>query len=280
MSDADHDPPVEAPLDPRDELRALTTAVIAHADALAVRGVQRVPARPLPRSAPAVEPRTEPAPPAPTPLAPPEPTRPQVARGAEGLDAIRAELGDCQRCKLARGRVQLVYGQGDPGARLMFVGEGPGRDEDLSGEPFVGAAGALLTRMIQAMGLSREAVYIANVVKCRPPENRDPEPDEIALCLPFLLAQIEAVAPDVIVTLGRPAAQSLLRTSESITRMRGSWRTLTLAGREIRVMPTFHPAYLLRNAEAKRPAWEDLKQVMAALRGLGHLPPAGSPGVR
>ena len=276
MSDSDLDPPVDAPLDPRDELRALTSAVIAYADGLAIRGVKRVPSHPLPRKAvatpePAAPPLPEPPPPART-----EPARPPVPRGAPGLIAVRTELGDCQRCKLARDRVQLVFGQGDPEAPLMFVGEGPGRDEDLAGEPFVGAAGALLTRMIQAMGLSRETVYIANVVKCRPPENRDPEPDEVETCLPFLLAQIEAVAPAVIVTLGRHAAQSLLRTSEPITRMRGSWRSVTVAGREIRVMPTFHPAYLLRNADAKRPAWEDLKLVMAALRGMGHLLPAGS----
>jgi DNA polymerase len=138
-----------------------------------------------------------------------------------GLQGVREELGDCQRCKLCSTRTHIVFGVGSPAARLMFVGEGPGRDEDLQGEPFVGRAGQLLTRMISAMGLSRQEVYIANIVKCRPPQNRDPEPDEVAACEPFLMRQISVVQPDVIVALGRYAAQALLRDSTAISRLRG-----------------------------------------------------------
>ncbi|MFH2010601.1 MAG: uracil-DNA glycosylase [bacterium] len=191
--------------------------------------------------------------------------------GARGLERIRADLGDCQRCRLAEGRIQLVFGQGNPEAALMFVGEAPGRDEDLAGQAFVGAAGALLTKMIRAMGLDREQVFIGNVIKCRPPRNRNPEPDEIDCCAPYLWAQLRAIQPQVIVTLGRFAAQTLLDTDASISRLRGSLHTFRLDDREIALMPTYHPAYLLRNPEAKRPVWEDLKQVMGFLteRGLG-----------
>jgi DNA polymerase len=189
--------------------------------------------------------------------------------GARGLEKVREALGDCHRCKLASGRIQLVFGDGNPEADLMFVGEAPGRDEDLAGEPFVGAAGALLSKMIAAMGLSRNDVFIANVIKCRPPRNRDPEPDEIERCIPFVLAQIEVIRPKIIVTLGRHAAQALLRTEAPVGRLRGRFHTMSAGGREIPVMPTYHPAYLLRNAEAKRPVWEDLKQVIARLRDLG-----------
>ena len=182
--------------------------------------------------------------------------------GALNLSAIREELGDCQRCKLCDQRKNIVFGVGDPHARLMFVGEGPGADEDIKGEPFVGKAGQLLTRMIQAMGLRREDVYIANIVKCRPPENRDPEPDEIAACEPFLLQQIEAVRPEVIVALGRYASQCLVGKATPISRLRGSWSSY--AG--IDLMPTFHPAYLLRNPSGKRPVWEDLQAVMQKLQ--------------
>lgn len=192
--------------------------------------------------------------------------------GARGLARIRQVLGDCARCRLASGRIQLVFGQGDPEAFLMFVGEAPGRDEDLAGEAFVGAAGALLTKMIGAMGLGRDQVYITNVIKCRPPRNRDPEPDEIATCAPFVRAQIEAVQPEVLVTLGRHAAQTLLATDAPVGRLRGSFHGVEIGGRRIPVMPTYHPAYLLRNAEAKRPVWEDLKQVIALLRERGLLP--------
>ncbi|MFO7671355.1 MAG: uracil-DNA glycosylase [Bacteroidales bacterium] len=161
-------------------------------------------------------------------------------RPPQGLEAIRAEIGDCRRCKLSHSRTHIVFGQGSPKARLMFIGEGPGQEEDRAGEPFVGAAGQLLTRIIQAINLTREAVYIANVVKCRPPGNRVPEPDEIATCLPFLERQIAAIRPDLICVLGACAAQSLLRTTEPISRLRG--RFFEVQG--IRVMPTFHPAYL------------------------------------
>jgi DNA polymerase len=162
---------------------------------------------------------------------------------------------------LCERRTQVVFGVGDPGAKLMFIGEGPGADEDAQGEPFVGRAGQLLTKMIEAMGLKRSQVYIANVVKCRPPENRTPLPDEVATCSPFLFRQITAIGPRVIVCLGTPSAQAILGTRETITRLRGTFREVG----GFRVMPTFHPAYLLRNPAAKREVWEDLKQVMAAL---------------
>jgi uracil-DNA glycosylase len=181
--------------------------------------------------------------------------------GLEGLGRIREEIGDCRRCRLCERRTQVVFGVGDPAARLMFIGEGPGADEDAQGEPFVGRAGQLLTKMIEAMGLKRSQVYIANVVKCRPPENRTPLPDEVATCSPFLFRQIAAIAPRVIVCLGTPSAQAVLGTRETITRLRGNFREVG----GYRVMPTFHPAYLLRNPAAKRDVWEDLKQVMAAL---------------
>jgi len=178
--------------------------------------------------------------------------------GSEELLAIRAGLGECSRCKLHGGRTRLVFGVGDPAARLVFVGEGPGADEDQQGEPFVGRAGQLLTRMIEAMGFARSEVYIANVVKCRPPGNRDPEPDEIEACEPFLKAQIAAIRPQVIVALGRFAVQTLLRDTTPISRQRGRWREYE----GVRLMPTFHPAYLLRNPAEKKPAWDDLQLVM------------------
>jgi DNA polymerase len=190
--------------------------------------------------------------------------------GSPGLVAVRADLGDCRRCRLAAGRTTLVFGVGDPRAELMFVGEGPGAEEDLQGEPFVGKAGQLLTRMVEAMGYRREQVYIANVVKCRPPGNRNPEPDEIEACEPFLRRQIEAVGPKVIVALGTFAAHTLLRSTTPISRLRGQWTSY--AG--VRLMPTFHPAYLLRSPHEKVKAWEDLKQVMAALGRQ----PSGSAG--
>jgi DNA polymerase len=181
-----------------------------------------------------------------------------IGCGSQELLAVRADLGECTRCKLAGGRKKLVFGVGNPRAKLMFVGEGPGADEDQQGEPFVGRAGQLLTRMIEAMGFRREEVYIANVVKCRPPNNRDPEPDEIESCEPFLKAQIAAIRPSVIVALGRFAVQTLLRDSTPITRQRGRWREYE----GVKLMPTFHPAYLLRNPPEKKRAWEDLQLVM------------------
>lgn len=186
---------------------------------------------------------------------------------------VREELGDCQRCKLSRGRKTLVYGVGNPDAALVFVGEGPGADEDEQGEPFVGKAGQLLTRMIEAMGYARDDVYICNVVKCRPPGNRNPEPDEIAACEPFLKKQLGAIRPQVIVALGKFAAQCLLRDETPITRLRGTFRVYE----GIQLMPTFHPAYLLRDPSKKKEAWEDLKAVLAALKGMGFDPPRSTP---
>jgi DNA polymerase len=189
---------------------------------------------------------------------------------AAPLEAIRVDLGDCERCKLHRlGRTQIVFGVGNPSARLMFVGEAPGRDEDEQGIPFVGRAGQLLTKMIEAMGYRREDVYIANVIKCRPPENRNPQPDEVASCEPFLFRQVESIRPAVIVALGTFAAQALLKTQDSISRLRG--RVYTYGG--ARLVPTFHPAYLLRSPERKRDAWEDLKRAKALLEQPAPSPP-------
>lgn len=188
-----------------------------------------------------------------------EPPRPEGAAGERPtLDELRRELVDCQRCKLCTGRKNIVFGVGNPRAELVFVGEGPGAEEDLQGVPFVGAAGQLLTKMIEAMGFHRDEVYICNVVKCRPPGNRNPEPDEVKACEPFLRAQLRAVEPKAIVALGKFAAQTLLRDGTPITRLRGQWREYE----GIRLMPTFHPAYLLRQPAEKRKAWEDLQQVM------------------
>jgi DNA polymerase len=194
--------------------------------------------------------------------------------GAIGLKLVRDELGDCQRCKLAPLRTKLVFGVGNPEAHLVFVGEAPGADEDAQGEPFVGKAGQLLTKMIEAMGYRREDVYICNILKCRPPGNRNPEPDEIAKCEPFLKAQLAALRPRVIVALGKFAAQCLLRDDSPISRLRGNFRTYE----GIQLMPTFHPAYLLRDPSKKKEAWEDLKAVNAALKRLGLEPPQAPGG--
>ena len=177
------------------------------------------------------------------------------------LDAISADLGACQRCQLHMQRHCIVFGSGSPDARLVFVGEGPGYEEDLQGLPFVGPAGQLLTKIIQAMGYQREEVYICNVIKCRPPRNRNPLPEEIATCRPFLDRQLAAIHPQIIVALGTFAAQTLLGTTQPISRLRG--RTHDYNG--IPVMPTYHPAYLLRNPEKKRDVWEDMQKVMQAL---------------
>lgn len=181
----------------------------------------------------------------------------------ESLDAIREDLGDCTRCKLHEHRRTIVFGEGDPQASLAFVGEGPGAEEDATGRPFVGRAGQLLDKIIAAIGLEREDVYIANIVKCRPPLNRTPERDEVETCEPFLFRQLMFVRPRVIVALGSPAFQTLLRTRESITRARGEWREWN----GIRVMPTFHPAFLLRSPDKKREVWEDMKKVRDYLKG-------------
>ncbi len=181
--------------------------------------------------------------------------------GFASLEDLRQFIGDCRRCKLCEGRMKLVFGEGSPDAKLVFVGEGPGREEDLVGHPFVGEAGKLLTRIIAAMGMTREEVYICNVVKCRPPKNRDPEEDEVEACLPFLKEQLNLIKPKVICTLGRVAGQYLLGKEFRITRERGSWYTFM----ETPLMPTFHPAYLLRNPSAKRQVWQDIQKVMKHL---------------
>ena len=178
------------------------------------------------------------------------------------LNDVSADIGDCKRCKLHSTRTNIVFGVGDPKAKLMFVGEGPGFDEDQKGEPFVGRAGQLLTKMIAGMGLTRDDVYIANVVKCRPPNNRNPEPDEIAACSKFLTAQIAAIGPKVIVCLGTFASQTLLRSEERISDLRGKFHDWQGG---VKLIPTFHPAFLLRNPAMKKPVWEDMKLVMKEL---------------
>jgi uracil-DNA glycosylase len=186
------------------------------------------------------------------------------ADAASELVAIREDIGDCTRCKLCKlGRKHIVFGVGNPNADLMFVGEAPGRDEDIQGIPFVGRAGQKLTQIIEAIGLTREGVYIANVIKCRPPENRNPEPDEVDTCEPFLFRQVDAIKPKVIVALGTFAARSLLKTADPISRLRG--RVYDYRG--ARLVPTFHPAYLLRNPSCRRDVWEDMKKVKALLAG-------------
>ncbi|OGP86830.1 MAG: uracil-DNA glycosylase [Deltaproteobacteria bacterium RBG_16_48_10] len=180
------------------------------------------------------------------------------------LKDVRGELGDCKRCKLHRTRKTLVFGEGNERATLMLIGEGPGYEEDIQGRPFVGRAGQLLTRILQSIELQREEVYIANTIKCRPPQNRNPEPDEIQSCHPFLLKQIRAIQPKIICALGTVAAQSLLQTGSKITALRG--RLFDLNG--IRVIPTYHPAFLLRNPERKRDVWEDMKRIAEWLKGL------------
>ncbi|MDQ1238903.1 MAG: uracil-DNA glycosylase [Thermodesulfobacteriota bacterium] len=180
------------------------------------------------------------------------------------LERVRKELGDCTRCGLSQTRNHIVFGEGNPHAGVMFIGEGPGAEEDREGRPFVGRAGALLTKMVGAMGLSRSDVYIANIVKCRPPRNRDPEAEEIAACLPFLELQVRSVNPKVVVALGRIAAGTLLQTTESIGKIRGTFYLRN----GIKVMPTYHPSFLLRKEQErgyKAEAWSDLRQVMALL---------------
>ena len=190
-----------------------------------------------------------------------------LVRSADDLKIIREDIGDCTRCKLHRlGRRQIVFGVGNPSADLMFVGEAPGADEDIQGIPFVGRAGQLLTKIIEAIGLSRDDVYIANVIKCRPPENRNPEPDEVDTCEPFLFRQIDTIQPKVIVALGTFAAKALLKTQDSISRLRG--RVYDYRGAKL--VPTFHPAFLLRSPDRKRDVWEDMKKVRALLQASPH----------
>jgi uracil-DNA glycosylase len=186
-----------------------------------------------------------------------------VAGSMADLPSLAAFLDACPRCKLSASRTRIVFGQGNPNADLMFIGEAPGREEDEQGLPFVGAAGQLLTKIIEAMGTTREEIYIVNTVLCRPPNNRNPEPDEIAACRPFLQEQIRLVSPRAIVTLGACAAQSVLDTGEPISQLRGRWHVAHGA----RVMPTFHPAFLLRSPKHKREVWEDMQKVRDYLAG-------------
>jgi DNA polymerase len=235
---------------------------------------------PTPSPVPSPVPAAAPVPtPAPVPAAAPAPpvtvraglqlgplpagqAAPSLSQRHSAMQAVRTDLGDCQRCKLCKGRTNIVFGVGSPAAELVFVGEGPGRDEDLSGEPFVGLAGQMLTRIIEnVFKLRRDDVYICNVVKCRPPQNRNPEPDEIAACQPFLIRQLEVLRPRIIVCLGKFAAQTLLGTEASISSLRGRFHDY----HGIRVMPTYHPAFLLRNPAMKRTVWEDMKLVVAEL---------------
>jgi uracil-DNA glycosylase family 4 len=190
--------------------------------------------------------------------------RPSVPQTSE-LSAVREELGDCTRCKLHKGRRNIVFGEGNPNAALVFVGEGPGQEEDEQGRPFVGAAGQLLTDIIvKGMRLNREDVYICNIVKCRPPNNRNPEPDEIMACEPFLIKQLQAIKPKIIIGLGNVAVKTLLKTKQGITSLRGTWKTY----QGVPLMPTFHPAYLLRTPADKRLVWDDIKKVLAELEVL------------
>ncbi|MBI4265038.1 MAG: uracil-DNA glycosylase [Acidobacteria bacterium] len=243
-------------------IRDQLTAHLEFFGELGVQGIRREPIWRQRQGDPEpLERRPEPS----VPLEPLEPVMPVRVYGspAEALSAIREDLGDCTRCKLhGLGRRQIVFGVGNPDADLMFVGEAPGADEDIQGEPFVGRAGQLLTKIIEAIGLRREDVYIANVIKCRPPSNRNPEPDEVEQCERFLFRQIDTIGPQVIVALGKFAAQSLLRTADPITRLRGR----EYKYRDAILMPTYHPAYLLRTPSAKREVWEDMKRVRAILK--------------
>ena len=246
------------------ETRDIARALLAHVTYQRLLGAVGAPAASVPMpAAMAVPPLAaeRPAPSAPG-AAVTAPVHAAADAALETLDEVRADLGDCQRCKLAGGRTNLVYGVGDPHARLVFVGEGPGADEDAKGEPFVGRAGQLLTEIItKGMKVRRQDVYICNVVKCRPPGNRNPEPDEVAACEPFLVRQLRAIGPEVIVALGKFAAQTLLRSKTPITQLRGRWFDY----QGIMLMPTFHPAYLLRNPGEKRLVWEDIQKVMRVL---------------
>ena len=195
------------------------------------------------------------------PLSLPESGAGSAEEKAEALERLRHTLGDCQRCKLASGRTNIVFGEGNPAAVLMFIGEGPGRDEDRQGRPFVGEAGKLLTNLINKMGFERDDVYIGNIVKCRPKNNRDPEDDEIASCIPFITGQAKIIQPSVIIALGRISAHTLLGSNTPISRLRG--RFAEFEG--IPVMPTFHPAYLLRNRSEKLKVWDDALKVLGKL---------------
>jgi uracil-DNA glycosylase len=206
------------------------------------------------------------------PVKTPIPTKlpPVITDKPSALKAIREDIGDCTRCRLHKGRTNLVFGVGNVNADLMFVGEGPGADEDAQGEPFVGRAGQLLNNMIAAMGIKRADVYIANVVKCRPPGNRTPEKDECDTCSPFLMRQIDVIKPKVIVALGAVAAKNLLAVNDSMANLRGRWYDF----RDTKLLVTYHPAYLLRDPRQKKEAWKDLQMVM---KFLGFKAPAKTP---
>jgi len=223
--------------DPRQELREIVGQVRVYLERQQELGLDRTELR---------------WPEAPVPAAAARPT----------LEQVRADLGECTRCKLHRHRTQIVFGVGNPKAGLIFVGEAPGADEDAQGEPFVGRAGQLLTKIIEAMGMRREDVYICNIIKCRPPNNRTPEADEIVACQPFLLEQLRAIGPRFICALGGPAAQTLLQTKEAISRLRGKFYDY----HGIPLLPTFHPAFLLRNPSEKKTVWEDMKLLLRHMR--------------
>ena len=259
--------------DARAELRELTIALRAQLEWLGMTGATGVPrgevtpADTVPAAGALSREPERPAPVASKPQAPPAPEL-EPAERTRRLEVLAETVKSCTRCGLAAARTQTVFARGTGSARLMFVGEGPGADEDAQGFPFVGKAGQLLDRMIAAMGFSREEVYVANIVKCRPPNNRKPEPEEMAACMPYLAEQIELVAPEVIVALGATAVQGLFGTGEGIMRIRGRWR---LYRGRVPVMPTFHPAYLLRTPAAKREVWDDLQ---AVLRQMGRTAPS------
>jgi uracil-DNA glycosylase len=262
---------------PRDELQTLTQEIRAYLEALQTWGVQHVPGEGPATLYPLVTPAQPIASDAQNATEGPSAS----ATGAQGwqerafpavdladqlpalsLPQLEALVTQCRQCRLHRGRTHVVFGVGNPQAELMFVGEAPGRDEDLQGEPFVGRAGQLLTRIIEAIGLTRRDVYIANVIKCRPPNNRNPQEEEIARCEPYLVHQIELIKPRLIVALGTFAAQTLLKTNLPISQLRGRFHDY----HGVRVMPTFHPAFLLRNPERKRAVWEDMQAVQRELR--------------
>ena len=257
----------------RDTLKELGVMGLVRPEAAEVPAPQ-----PLPAPSPRMEPKA-PAPPPPKPLSRPvdlayaPPTDPvgcppeAAVAGAASLADLEAAIQGCLKCALGPGRLRFVFGEGSPAAGLMFIGEGPGRDEDLQGRPFVGKAGELLDKMIGALGRQRSEVYIANVVKCRPPDNRTPHPDEAAACLGYLRRQIELIRPKVIVTLGATPLRELVGVKEGITKVRGQWKRLEVGGRAIPVMPTFHPAYVLRQytQEVRRAVWADLQAAQAEL---------------
>ena len=260
------------------ELRFLTRALRAHLEwqvDTGATGLERAPREAAPVASAAASPPLAPSPPlaahAAARLPSVSPVSVPASVAAEGptrLEVLAEVARACTRCGLCKQRKQAVFARGSGSSRLCFVGEGPGADEDAQGVPFVGKAGMLLDRMIEAMGFGRDEVYVCNVVKCRPPDNRKPEPEEMAACMPFLDEQLDLIAPRVIVALGATAVQGLLGTTEGITRLRGNWKSYR---GQIDVMPTFHPAYLLRNPAAKREVWEDLQEV---LRRIGRSVPA------